>query len=146
MNYPMNQLYKVVGISKQAVSQHSKRQDVFNNKVLDLMAEAEDLRKEHPGCGVEKMYNVLRPDFIGRDRFVELFMDLGFRLKRKKNYRRTTYASNIFYPNLIKGLKVNKPSCCLAIGYHLYRGRRKVLLCGIYYRCLHQKDCRLSGE
>lgn len=110
MNYPMNQLYKVVGISKQAVSQHSKRQDVFNNKVLDLMAEAEDLRKEHPGCGVEKMYNVLRPDFIGRDRFVELFMDLGFRLKRKKNYRRTTYASNIFYPNLIKGLKVNKPS------------------------------------
>lgn len=74
------------------------------------MAEAEDLRREHPGCGVEKMYSVLRPDFIGRDRFVELFMDLGFRLKKKKNYRRTTYAGNIFYPNLIKGLKVDKPS------------------------------------
>jgi len=56
------------------------------------------------------MYNSLQPDFIGRDRFVDLFMDLGFRVKIKKNYRRTTYASSMYYPNLIKGMKVNAPS------------------------------------
>ena len=49
------------------------------------MLEAEELRAEHPGCGVEKMYDTLLPDFIGRDRFVDIFMDLGFRVKYPKN-------------------------------------------------------------
>lgn len=73
------------------------------------MYEAEELRKEHPGCGVEKMYHVLKPDFMGRDKFIDTFMELGFRLKRQKNYRRTTYASSVYYPNLIKGMQVSKP-------------------------------------
>ena len=106
----MNELYKTIGISKQAVNQYQKRQLIFDSKVSILLVEAEILRKEHPGCGVEKMYNTLNPDFIGRDRFIDLFMDLGFRLKKKRNYRRTTYAGSIYYPNLIKGMEVNSPS------------------------------------
>ena len=106
----MNQLYSTIGISKQAVNQYAKRQLSFDDKVCTLLIEAEELRKEHPGCGVEKMYATLKPDFIGRDRFVELFMDLGFRLKKKRNYRRTTYAGSIYYPNLIKGMEVSAPS------------------------------------
>jgi len=106
----MNQLYKTIGISKQAVYQYAERQATFNKKVAHLVMEADQLREEHPGCGVEKMYYTLRPDFIGRDRFVETFMDLGYRLKRKKNYRRTTMASDVYYPNLIKGMKVGAPS------------------------------------
>lgn len=110
MNYSLNQLYKVVGISKQAVSQYQKRQDIFDTKMLQLITEADDLRTEHPGCGVEKMYYTLAPDFIGRDRFITTMMQLGYRLKRKKNYKRTTIASKIYYPNLIKGMKVNAPN------------------------------------
>tara|TARA_R110000850_G_scaffold218852_2_gene344415 strand:- start:32083 stop:32919 length:837 start_codon:yes stop_codon:yes gene_type:complete len=106
----MNQLYKTIGISKQAVYQYAKRQAVFDKKVADLVLEADQLREDHPGCGVEKMYDTLCPDFIGRDRFVETFMELGYRLKRKKNFRRTTFSSDVFYPNLIKGMKVNAPS------------------------------------
>jgi transposase-like protein len=106
----MNQLYKVVGVSKQAVNQYSKRQVLFDKNVQNLIIEAEELRAEHPGCGVEKMYNTLKPDFIGRDRFIDLFMNLGFRIKKKKNYRRTTYASSIYYPNLIKGMQLKAPS------------------------------------
>ncbi len=55
----MNELCKVIGISKQAVNQYQKRQLIFDNKVNNLLVEAEILRKEHPGCGVEKMYNTL---------------------------------------------------------------------------------------
>lgn len=106
----MNKLYKEIGISKQAVSQYAKRQKVFDYNVHNLIVEAEELRKEHPGCGVEKMYNTLRPDFIGRDNFIDLFMNLGFRIKRNKNYRRTTFASRVNYPNLIKGMEVSRPS------------------------------------
>lgn len=106
----MNKLYKEIGISKQAVSQYAKRQKVFDYNVHNLIVEAEELRKEHPGCGVEKMYNTLQPDFIGRDNFIDLFMNLGFRIKRNKNYRRTTFASRVNYPNLIKSMEVSRPS------------------------------------
>ena len=106
----MNQLYRTIGISKQAVHQYAKRQAVFDEKVMGLVMEADQLREDHPGCGVEKMYDTLRPDFMGRDRFVETFMELGYRLKRKKNFRRTTFSSHVSYPNLIKGMEVNAPS------------------------------------
>jgi len=106
----MNKLYQSIGISKQAVAQYAKRQLVFDYKTRQLVVEADLLKKAHPGCGVEKMYNTLKPDFIGRDRFVESFMGLGYRVKRQKNYRRTTIAGSLYYPNLIKGYQVNKPS------------------------------------
>jgi len=106
----MNELYRTVGISKQAVVQYERRQKIFDEKIMKLMVEADDLREAHPGCGVEKMYHTLRPDFIGRDRFVETFMDLGYRLKRTKNYRVTTRRGPWYYPNLIEGITVRKAS------------------------------------
>ncbi len=106
----MSQLYKYIGITRQAVAQYSLRQAVFDHKIICLLSEVEELRKEHPGCGVEKMYYTLNPDFLGRDKFTELFMDLGFRLKKRINYRRTTYSVASKYRNLIKGLAVAAPS------------------------------------
>lgn len=109
MAHSMNQLYQVIGISKQAVYQFEKRQAVFDHRLTQLILEADDLRCDHPGCGVEKMYDILNPDFIGRDRFVDTMMDLGYRIKKSKNYKRTTMAGKKFYPNLIKGLRINRP-------------------------------------
>ena len=106
----MNHLYKVLNISKQAVSQYQKRQAIFDEKMNFLLLEAEELRKEHPGCGVEKMYATLKPNFIGRDRFIDAFMELGFRIKKNKNYRRTTFSSRVYYPNLIQSMSVYSPS------------------------------------
>lgn len=106
----MNALFKTIGISKQAVHQYSTRQVIFDKKISDLVMEADQLREDHPGCGVEKMYDTLRPGFIGRDRFVSTFMELGYRLNRKKNFKRTTCPSLVYFPNLIKGMQVNAPS------------------------------------
>ncbi|MEO6819718.1 MAG: IS3 family transposase [Ginsengibacter sp.] len=105
----MAQLYKYIGISRQAIAQYSMRQEIFDNKVICLLSEAEGLRKEHPGCGLEKMYYTLNPDFLGRDKFIELFMGLGFKLKKKINYKRTTYSVASKYMNLIKGLSISAP-------------------------------------
>lgn len=105
----MNQLYQYIGVTRQAIDQYGKRQAVFDHKVICLLSEVEELRREHPGCGVEKMYYSLKPGFIGRDRFTELFMGLGFRLKRRINCKRTTYAVTSKYTNLIKGLQVTAP-------------------------------------
>lgn len=106
----MNAVYKAIGISRQGVIQYEQRQNIFDEKVRVLMLEAQQLRMEHPGCGVEKMYYALKPQFLGRDRFIELFMGLGFRLEHKKNYRRTTFSVATSYPNLIKGMEVSAPS------------------------------------
>jgi len=106
----MNSLYTAIGISKQAVVQYANRQVLFDNQIKELVVEADILKQAHPGCGVEKMYDTLKPNFIGRDRFISTFMDLGYRVKRQKNYRRTTYAGTLYYPNLINGLVINKPN------------------------------------
>ncbi len=106
----MNQLYQTIGISKQAVYQYAERQAVFDTKISQLMLEADDLRLSHPGCGVEKMYDILTPDFIGRDRFIDTMMGLGYRIKKTKNYKRTTIAGKKYYPNFIKGLQVSAPN------------------------------------
>lgn len=110
MSYSLHALYRAVGISKQAVHQYEQRQQVFDRNVQALIVEVDDLRRDHPGCGVEKMYYTLRPDFIGRDRFVELMMQLGYRIKRKKNYRRTTFSASVYYPNFIQGMELDAPS------------------------------------
>jgi putative transposase len=108
----LNQLYQAAGVSKQAVAQHNGRQQSFNRQASCLVQAVEKLRAEQPGCGVEKMYYQLKPSFIGRDRFIDLMMDIGFRLRRPRNGRRTTYKGDKWYPNLIKGMKVSE-SCTI---------------------------------
>lgn len=74
-----------------------------------LQKEVEAIRKEHPGCGVEKMYYALTPRWVGRDKFCEIFMGLGYGVKQIRNYQKTTVPSHINYPNLIEGMVVTRP-------------------------------------
>ena len=109
MSYSLNSLYEVVGISKQAVHQYQKRRLNFEEQLSALLVEVESLRREHPGCGLEKMYYTLKPSFIGRDRFIDILKSLGYQLKKKPNYRRTTIRGPMRYPNKIKGLIIREP-------------------------------------
>jgi putative transposase len=92
------------------VNQYHRRQLLLDARVGEMIANAEAVRAAHPGCGVEKMYHILEPGFIGRDKFIDIMMQVGFRLKRPRNYRRTTYAGRTRYPNLIKGMEIKDPS------------------------------------
>ncbi len=47
---------------------------------------------------------------MGRDKFCEIFMGLGYGIKTIKSYRRTTIPSHLNYPNLIEGMTVNRPA------------------------------------
>jgi transposase InsO family protein len=55
------------------------------------------------------MYHILKPKYLGRDKFCEIFMDLGYRVRTLKNYVRTTIPSHINYPNLIQGMELIRP-------------------------------------
>jgi hypothetical protein len=78
-------------------------------ELMDLVAQVDIIRVDHPGCGIEKMYHTLKPKYMGRDKFCEVFMDLGYRIRIIKNYRRTTIPVHLNYPNLIEGMMVTKP-------------------------------------
>lgn len=109
MSYSLNNLYEVVGISKQAVYQYKKRNERFEQQVRILLLEVDELRAQHPGCGLEKMYWALQPDFLGRDRFVNLLSNLGYQIKKKRNYPRTTRSVKQYYTNQIRGLTLDAP-------------------------------------
>ncbi len=105
----MNELYRFLRLTKQAVSKCRKRQELFDAELRELVPQVDLIREEHPGCGVEKMYYSLQPKFMGRDKFIEIFMSLGYGLQKVRNYCRTTYPSHISYPNLIEGMSVDRP-------------------------------------
>ncbi len=100
----MNQVYQAARVSRQAYYQYNQRQALFNDRLYALCIEADMLREEHPGCGVEKMYTVLKPDWLGRDRFIEIMMHYGYRLRVHRNYSKTTYPGKVHYPNMIPGM------------------------------------------
>ena len=105
----MNSLYKVIGVSKQSVHQSRGRQQVFDSELNDLAQQVDLIREEHPGCGVEKMYHSLKPQTMGRDKFCEIFLGLGYRVRKINNYTRTTFSTCFSYPNLIKGMQIIRP-------------------------------------
>ena len=106
MRYSIRSVLEVAQVSRQAVHKHYRQQMAFDEKLSGLITEVDILREEHPGCGVEKMYYTLRPDWLGRDKFISVFMDLGYRLKTKKNYQKTTLPVHSKYKNLIQGMMV----------------------------------------
>jgi transposase InsO family protein len=110
MSFRLNTLYRVVGISKQAIWAQAQREAQFAIQREALLLEVDQLLKEHGGCGLEKMYYTLKPDFLGRDRFIALLQELGYGHRQVHNSCRTTYAGNIRYPNLIEGLLVYRPN------------------------------------
>lgn len=109
ISYSLNELYRTVGVSRQAVHQAKKRQDAFDRELSELVILADLIKEDHPGCGVEKMYYSLAPKFMGRDKFCEIFLELGYGVKRIRNYQRTTYGGTLFFPNLIEGMAVLRP-------------------------------------
>ena len=107
MRSSMNKLYKAVGMSKQnfhrQLHRHQRREEE-SGYLWELMMQ---LRDDHPMMGARTMYDKLRPTEIGRDGFIELYNQSGMKVRRYRNYRRTTDSSGVKrFPNLIEGLEL----------------------------------------
>jgi transposase InsO family protein len=106
----MNQVYAIAGISKQAHHQHQIRLARWIELLNNLIIEVDQIRADHPGCGLEKMHHTLHPIGIGRDRFISVFQSLGYGVRKQKNYHRTTIPTHIKFPNLIEGMRLDGPN------------------------------------
>ena len=99
-------MYQMVGISKQAHYKRVNHLKKIDKVSRDVIAAAQIIRNDHNKMGCRKIYSELKPLAIGRDKTEALLLNNGFRIKRKKNYKRTTYAGKKWYPNLITNMEV----------------------------------------
>lgn len=99
----MKDLYSIEGISKQSHHKAVCRKQWLEEVEQTIISSVESLREDHPRMGAKKLYRLLQPDGIGRDRFIQLLMNSGYRTTRVRNYTRTTYAGKYHYSNLISG-------------------------------------------
>lgn len=90
------------GISRQAHFQALKRSLKEAEKAVLYIRMMEQVREIHPGMGLRTMYEMLGPEGIGRDGFIALGLQEGFRLKSIEKQTRTTYSvKSNRYSNLL---------------------------------------------
>lgn len=107
MSSSLNKLYAAVGTSEQNFLQmldRYERREEESGYIWELMME---LREDHPMMGGRTMYDKLKPSELGRDAFIELYNLTGMKVRRYKNYRRTTDSRGVTrFPNLIEGFEL----------------------------------------
>ena len=97
---------KLCSISRQAHNQAIQRSVQDQEKEVLYLRMMEQAREIHPGMGLRTMYEMLRPEGIGRDAFVALGLQEGFRLKNIEKQTRTTYSvKSNRYRNLLGGME-----------------------------------------
>jgi putative transposase len=103
--HKLKNIYGVSGISKQAHAQYMKRRtdeyaiaQLVVNSILEV-------RTMHSVMGLKKIYNLLAPEWIGRDRFIDIGMEYGLGIKMARSFHRTTFSSkSSWFGNLTAGL------------------------------------------
>lgn len=104
----MNDVFALCGISRQAHYQALQRHLHEQQKAQLYVRSMLQVREVHPGMGLRTMYEMLQPDGIGRDAFVALGLQEGFRLKSIEKQTRTTYSTKSSrYGNLLGDLEFN---------------------------------------
>jgi len=104
----MNDLYEVLGITKQAHHQMIIRLIKSKEDKQLIIQNIMAVRSLHPKLGAKKTYKILQPECTGRDLFIEIYKEAGFNVATKRNYRKTTQSTpSLRYKNLTVGLIIN---------------------------------------
>lgn len=100
----MQDIYLLNGVSKQGHHQALQRESAWQTKIVFYIALMHEIRGVHPAMGLRTMYEMSLPEGIGRDAFIFLGLQAGFRLQFVPNPIRTTFSiPSRRYPNLLEG-------------------------------------------
>ena len=103
----MKDLITAFGMSKQNFYQRLVKLDHRSEEEEQLLYMVQKVRKNHPRMSARTMYRMIQPQTLGRDKFEQLCLENGFRVKKQKNYRVTTNSKGVVrFPNLIQGIEV----------------------------------------
>jgi putative transposase len=118
----MNQLYRTLGVSKQAFHQRMNRYLESQDEREQLLTIIHQVRREHPEMGAREMYFLLSPHSMGRDKFEQFCFENGLRVPRKPSFVRTTNSLGVTrFPNLLVDFKLVAPNQVWASDITYYR-------------------------
>lgn len=105
----MKDLYQIVGITKQALWKYQRREEINFHKTAQALAIIKRIRKRHKRMGCRSIYFASKEcPPVGRDIFIAIGLSNGYRLKRRRNKKKTTWSQNVeIYPNLVEGKILN---------------------------------------
>lgn len=86
----MKWLYLMLEISKQSHMQAVQRQVQEHSRRPCYIGLIETVRQVHPSMGLRTIYEQFEPEGIGRDAFIALGLQEGYRLKAPENPMKTT--------------------------------------------------------
>lgn len=106
-DFSLNILYAAAGITKQGFYKWRKKsartKEIETNTVLIIT----DIRKDHPTMCCRYMYHKINPSCFGRDKFLKLCDEYGFKASSKISTKKTTDSSGVIrFDDLRKGLKL----------------------------------------
>jgi len=104
----MTALYMILGITKQGHWQMMRKFRYQEEEKAILIQNIIAVRFLHPKMGAKKMYELLKPESTGRDRFIDIYTEAGFSVMPERNYRKTTHSiPSLRYTNLTRNLVIN---------------------------------------
>ena len=107
----MNEVYSAIGTTKQNIHQRLDRYMQQQEEQAYLLKIIHEARADHPQMGADSLYKMLKPAFIGRDRFRRWYNEAGLTLHQEKNFKRTTDSSGVIrFPNLLPALELTTPN------------------------------------
>lgn len=92
-SYSMNFLYAYCQISKQGHYKSVRREAYWFEQQELVAGLIMQVREIHPAMGLRAIYDLCRPEGIGRDAFISVGIRYGFRVKVFRNKTRTTFSS-----------------------------------------------------
>ena len=103
----MSALYHAYDISRQGHQKALARAVELDNKGVVYAGFIDVIREDHPLMGLRAIYEQFLPQGIGRDAFISLGMQQGYRLRQPHNPMITTRAvKNSRFTNLLSDVKV----------------------------------------
>lgn len=118
----MNELYRVSGTSKQAFHQYLDKQMLVLEEQQQLLPIISQIRADHPRLSARRMYVMIGPQSMGRDKFEQFCFLYGFKLAVKRAFHRTTNSLGVTrFENLIAGLELTDVNQVWASDITYYR-------------------------
>jgi transposase InsO family protein len=145
----MNTVYDYFGITRQAASQACRRLEEREALTAEFIALVRDVRIEHPRMGLRKIYHMLKPLPVGRDRFEALMRNEQLAAKRFRPAWKTTIPQDeIRRTNLLDGRVLTGPhqAWVTDISYFALPGRFAyiIVIMDVYTRVILSAHASLS--
>lgn len=109
----MTALFSYLEITSSSFYKRKKQSNSKQEELGVICHLIDEIRRDHPKMGLEAIYKKLNPKEMGRDKFVSIFMNLGYGVRQKRKFVKTTDSSGVKrFENRLIDLELNNINQC----------------------------------